>query len=184
LKGKDGEIKKDYEAYTRAFYQHVQQDPESINSKVNDVTYTPHKMANGQISTAPVDSQDVRDKAQLNNRGRRVIDCEGYVQLGQDLLGAAGYTKPEVHRVTDGKHPQNTGHVMLEMRDSSGHSVIVNDQYVQGERQAYGSMQGSPPLWRRLGCEKPEDLLVTKGKTLDDAAINQSRHTNRYTPQY
>lgn len=184
LKGKDDEIKKDYSAYTHAFYQHVGQDQESIDKGVKDVNYTPHKLPNGKISTAPTGADDVRDNAQLNNRGRRVIDCEGYVQLGQDLLGAAGYTQPTVHRATDAKHPGNTGHVMLEMKDSTGQPLIVNNQYIQNERQAYGSQPGVAPLWRRLGCERPEDLQVNKGRSLDNATMNQIQGTHKYKPNY
>ena len=181
LKGKDSDIRNDFQTYTKEFYQHVGEDPESRAKGVKDVTYTPHKMSNGKESTAPVGAQDVRDNAQLNNRGRRVIDCEGYVQLGQDLLGSAGYTKPEVHRASDKTDPGHTGHVMLEMKDSTGQPIIVNNNNIQNERAAYG---GQTPLWRRLGCDGPNDLLVTKGNTLDDATVNQMNRTNQYKPSY
>ena len=182
LKDKPGsEVSADFTAYTRAFYAHVGEDAESIKSGVKDINYTPHDLAGLQgKSTTPVGTDDVRGNLQLNRRGQRVTDCEGYVKLGQDLLSEAGYKQPAgggVHRVSNAKNPAGTGHVMLEMKRGNERVIVNNHQVMGSDRQAY---QG---LWRRIGCEDPKDLQVYRGNSLDQAIQNQIHHRNAYHPQ-
>ena len=187
LKDKPGsQVAEDFKAYNRAFYAHVGEDKESKDAGVKDINYTPHKVAGVGTTTTPVGSDDIRGNLQVNRYGQRITDCEGYVQMGQDLLGEAGYSQPKgggVHRVSNSKNPAGTGHVMLEMTRGKDERVIVNNyNVVNSDRAAYAPAQGTP-LWRSIGCQKPEDMQVYRGTSLDNATQNQVSRSNKYTPQ-
>lgn len=187
LKGQDATaVGKEFTAYSKAFYIHAGNDQETLDKGIKDVKYTPHKVAGlKDPSTAPVGTADIRDNRGLNKNGQRVIDCEGYVELGKDLLGEAGFKQPAgggVHRVSNSKNPGATGHVMLEMSDAQGKRLIVDNENIHTSDRAAYARPGGTPLWRALGMPQ-EDMQVYRGPGLDEATVNQVQKRNKYSPK-
>lgn len=180
-----GKVAQEFKDYTQAFYIHAHNDKETLDKLgKTDVKYTPHKNGN-MDSTAPVGTADIRDNRGLNKNGQRVIDCEGYVELGKDLLGEAGFKQPAgggVHRVSNSKNPAATGHVMIEMSRGKGERLIVDNSNVHNSDNGAYRRPGGTSLWAGMGMSQA-DMQVYRGSSLDQAATNQVNKQNRYNPE-
>ena len=91
MKGKPiSEIKDAFQSYANAFYVHS----EKKGVDRGDVVYSEHKYKEGTIvynSHAPVSWKEVTDDREVHSDGRRIIDCEGYAHMGQQIFKAAGF---------------------------------------------------------------------------------------------
>ena len=142
-------VTKDFEQYTSAFYSHINSDAQ------------PQYL----IKT----HEDVTDRRQLNSSGQRLIDCEGYAMLGNQLLGEAGFKQPAEggFHVVSANGVQG-GHAMVEMQ-RNGESVFVSNNHAYNSpSKAYGDFLGA--LRQRGSSVGIADLRDYYGRT-EDAAI-------------
>ncbi|MBN9419848.1 MAG: hypothetical protein J0I12_30615 [Candidatus Eremiobacteraeota bacterium] len=164
-------VTKDFEQYTSAFYSHINSDAQG--SKTGDLTYTPHNVKSGKTTYTGIDTptgfSDVTDRRQLNSSGQRLIDCEGYAMLGNQLLGEAGFKQPAEggFHVVSANGVQG-GHAMVEMQ-RNGESVFVSNNHAYNSpSKAYGDFLGA--LRQRGSSVGIADLRDYYGRT-EDAAI-------------
>jgi len=129
MKGKPiSEIKDAFQNYANAFYVHS----EKKGVDRGDVVYSEHKYKEGKTvynSHAPVSWKEVTDNREVHSDGRRIIDCEGYAYMGQQIFQAAGFQNVNfgvVARKDDPNTPQNESltdqHIMV-----SGSRTIMVD---------------------------------------------------------
>jgi uncharacterized Zn-binding protein involved in type VI secretion len=129
MKGKPiSEIKDAFQNYANAFYVHS----EKKGVDRGDVVYSEHKYKEGTTvynSHAPVSWKEVTDNREVHSDGRRIIDCEGYAYMGQQIFQAAGFQNVNfgvVARKDDPNTPQNESltdqHIMV-----SGSRTIMVD---------------------------------------------------------
>ncbi len=129
MKGKPiSEIKDAFQNYANAFYVHS----EKKGVDRGDVVYSEHKYNEGKTvynSHAPVSWKEVTDNREVHSDGRRIIDCEGYAYMGQQIFQAAGFQNVNfgvVARKNDPNTPQNEAltdqHIMV-----SGSRTIMVD---------------------------------------------------------
>jgi hypothetical protein len=122
------EIKAAFKSYAEAFYVHS----EEPGVDRGDVVYSEHKYKEGTTvynSHAPVSWKEVTDNREVHSDGRRIIDCEGYAYMGQQIFQAAGFQNVNfgvVARKDDLNTPQNESltdqHIMV-----SGSRTIMVD---------------------------------------------------------
>ncbi|MBS2037372.1 hypothetical protein JST97_20455 [bacterium] len=184
LKGASNrEVTSEFQQYTSAFYSHINSDPQG--SKTGDLTYTPHNVKSGKTTYTGMDTPtgfaDVTDHRQLNSSGQRLIDCEGYAMLGNQLLGSAGFKQP----AEGGFHIVNAqgadgGHAMLEMQ-RNGESVFVSNNHAYNNpSKAYGDYLGA--LRQRGQQVNISDLRDYYGRSEDAAIIaRETRDKNHQT---
>lgn len=128
------EVSKEFRGYVNAFYQHIQDlDPSA------DVVYD--KDGGGKVrgeskpvaTFTPDEFSDVTDKRALNGSNQRLIDCEGYAFLGEQLLGQAGFHqgKEGSHMLMLGKKDGDTqhSHLMLFLKRDSGEALYVSNNH-------------------------------------------------------
>jgi len=125
----------EYDRYSRAFYNHVQRegDPNA------DVKYDHESGAvrgeRGNWGTdTPEDFNDVSNDRQLNGRGQRLIDCEGYAWMGEQLFKEAGFQQAGGDQGYKLIRPHNTpqgggynSHVVVNMTRGQDNVWISND---------------------------------------------------------
>ena len=91
LKGKPmSDVQDAFRNYANAFYVHS----ETKGVDRGDITYGAHKHTQGKTVynwNGPESWKEISDGREVHSDGRRVIDCEGYAYMGQQLLGAAGF---------------------------------------------------------------------------------------------
>jgi hypothetical protein len=178
-------VTSDFQQYTSAFYSHINSDPQG--SKTGDLTYTPHNVKSGNTTytglDTPTNFADVTDRRQLNSSGQRLIDCEGYAMLGNNLLGAAGFKQP----AEGGFHVVNAqgaqgGHAMVEMQ-RNGESVFVSNNHAYNSpSKAYGDYMGA---LRQQGQQvNVSDLRDYYGRSEDAAIIAREKKDKTHQTEF
>lgn len=178
-------VTKDFEQYTSAFYSHVNSDAQG--SKTGDLTYTPHSVKSGNTTYTGIDTptgfSDVTDRRQLNSSGQRLIDCEGYAMLGNQLLGEAGFKQPSEggFHVVNAQGAQG-GHAMVEMQ-RNGESVFVSNNHAYNSpSKAYGDfLNGQRQRGANVGIG---DLVDYYGRTEDAAIIAREKKDKTHQTEF
>ena len=184
-KASNKEVTSDFQQYTSAFYSHVNSDPQG--SKTGDLKYTEHDVKLGNTTytgmTTPTGFSDVTDKRQLNSSGQRLIDCEGYAMLGNQLLGEAGFKQPSeggFHIV--GAQGVDGSHAMVEMQ-RNGESVFVSNNHAYNSpSKAYGDFLAAT---RQRGQQvNISDLRDYYGRSEDAALIAQDKKDKSHQTEF
>ena len=129
MKGKPiSEIKDAFQNYANAFYVHS----EKKGVDRGDVVYSEHKYKEGNTvynSHAPVSWKEVTDNREVHSDGRRIIDCEGYAYMGQQIFQAAGFQNVNfgvVARKDDPNTPQNESLTAQHIMVSGSRTIMVD----------------------------------------------------------
>jgi hypothetical protein len=113
MRGKPiSEIKDAFQNYANAFYVHS----EKKGVDRGDVVYSEHKYKEGTTayaSHAPESWKEVTDDREVHSDGRRIIDCEGYAYMGQQIFKAAGFQNVNFGVVARKDDPSTTKNEML-----------------------------------------------------------------------
>lgn len=132
------DAKGEFQKYVKAFYGHVQDADRNA-----DVVYD-QDQNKGKVQTfTPEDFDDVSNSRGLNANGQRLIDCEGYAFLGQELLGAAGFKQPAKGGFMVMRGNGDEAHVILQMERGQEKLWISNDSAIDDLARAYDSTRAA-----------------------------------------
>jgi len=172
-KKKTLEVNQEFEKYVQTFYRHVQKD----DPKADIVSDEERGAIAGEkgtfVTNTPEDFADVTDKRGLHGSGRRLIDCEGYAWLGEQLYTAAGFRQPGMGGYQVMKNGLE-GHVMLLMERGNESVWVSNSRTYTNAGQAMGSAAEA------LGLPSLNGSHFYWGQTEKEAVVHADRDTETH----